>query len=215
MLPSVFFPWFVVPWALPYSYLTILALECPAVLTPCGELTQGWVKAVMALLWASSISERHQRKNKCFFSILGFHLYIFLANIYVSFSHSEKQIIIFIEDCFTKPALYSVWITLNMFIFYMPLDIFLILIIFTLSLLHISPPLLFLLIHILVKISMWKLKIILLYTKKEIENEKYFTSLQNSQVFIYPIVCFSFFPHDIVCLNNEKEAFYGHRGKGE
>lgn len=87
-----------------------------------------------------------------------------------------------------------------MFIFYMSLDIFCILIIFILSVLHIFSPILLLLFHILVKESIWKLKIILLYTKKEIENGKYFTSLQNSQVFIYPIVCFSLFPHAIVYL---------------
>lgn len=87
-----------------------------------------------------------------------------------------------------------------MFIFYMSLDIFYILIIFILSVLHIFPPILLLLIHILVKESIWKLNIILLYTKKEVENEKYFTSLQNSQVFIHPIVCFSLFPHATVHL---------------
>lgn len=69
--------------------------------------------------------------------------------------------------------------------------------------------LLLLLIHILVKgSSIWKLKIILLCTEKEIENEKHFTSLQNSQVFIYPIVFFGFFSHGIVCLKSVRKKIF-------
>lgn len=43
---------------------------------------------------------------------------------------------------------------------------------------------------------------------KEIENEKHFTSLQNSQVFIYPIVYFGFFFYGIVCLNSVRKKIF-------
>lgn len=52
--------------------------------------------------------------------------------------------------------------------------------------------------------------------EKKLKNEKYFTSLQNSQLFIYLIVCFGFFSHGIVCLNSvRKQIFMATEKRGD
>lgn len=96
--------------------------------------------------------------------------------------------------------------------------LFLILIIFfTLPFLCIFLPVSLPLCHILVKVlSIWKLKIILLYEKKEIESEKHFTSLQNSQIFICHVVLASFPMESIICLKSlRKKIFMAVEGRGE
>lgn len=105
---------------------------------------------------------------------------------------------------------------MSIFVLYCFQTLVLILIIFlTFPFLHMFLSMLLPLNHLLVKgLPIWKLKIILLDEKKEIEQGKYFTSLQNSQIFIFPIVLASF-PMALFVLTLRERIFMTTERRGE